>query len=93
MKTHVKSGIQKELPKKTFFPSLPPPPPLSTRRGVHFGEAFLKAKAFKPEAGADSSAVPLAKRLEVEDFPSASAYMLILLRGVHMQMYTCYISV
>ena len=45
--------------------SLAPPPPLSTLRGVHFGEAFLKAKAFKPEPGADSSAVPLAKRLEV----------------------------
>ena len=59
-------------------------PPPETAEGSALLEAFLVASPFVRAPVANQSGPALGKRLQFQAFPAASAYMLILLRGVYI---------
>ena len=83
---HVKKNVRKERPLVSPNGLCPPPPPEMSEGSARL-EAFLKGIPFILALVANQSAAAFGPRLQFQAFPTACAYMLILLRGVYICIY------
>ena len=72
-------------PHAHFHLLAPPPPPPETAEGSGLLEAILIRIPFIWAPVANQSAAAFGPRLQFQAFPTACAYMLILLRGVYRE--------